>query len=258
MDGRRKHRPLWLFGAAALAVIVLFVLLFFGTRKNAAESRSTIALPEPVQPSAVQPEQSDFAISRLEITRDNVQSVIASLSRPAAYHQTMTMTTAAGEKTFVKNAEVWVNGGQMRAEVQDANDKKSMLTDGDTLYLWYDGDNEAVEIPMNGAVSGDDLVGIPTYEMLADVKPEQILEASFVTLDDADDCHCVFVSVEQSGVRQYFWISTDTGLLFRHTMLENGEVVYSAEQQSLSLLADTDASLDDVFTLPDGSRPFSS
>ena len=258
MDGRREHRSVWILGAAALAVIILLVVLFFRTQKDQADHDTAIALPEPVQPAVVQTEPAEAVPSQLEVTRDNVQSVIASLSRPEAYHQTMTVTTTAGEKSFVKNVELWISGGLMRAEVQDDNDRKSLLTDGETLYLWYEDDSEAAELPLHEGVSGDDLTGIPTYEMLLDVPKEQIKEASFVTLDDAEESRCIFVSLEQDTVIQYFWISTDTGLLYKHTMLEDGEMVYAAEQQSLSLLADTDASLDDVFTLPNGSRPFPS
>ena len=66
----------------------------------------------------------------------------------------------------------------------------------------------------------------------------------------------VYARVVTDGAERQYWVSTDTGLLYRQTTKVDGTVVYEAEQTFLDVFADGDDTLSDMFRLPDGSSPF--
>lgn len=245
-------------GIAALAVISLLIALFVTSAEN--DRREAITLPDmPVtdevlsDSSAAQPEEVF-----VQLSTENVQSVLSGLSRPAFYHQALTLTTYASDRARVQQAELWVSGALLRATLTDDFETKSYLTDGQMLYVWYGDSAEYTRLALNGELSRDELTGVPTYEMLLALPRAALEDAQYLTLPDANDLQCVFVQSMQSGVQARCWVSLESGLLYRYAALSDADVFYTAQQTQLDLLAEGDESLADVFTLPDGSAPFSS
>jgi len=242
--------------AAALAVILLLIGIFVNSVQKG--KRETIELPE----STSQPEQTagssaaaeeDFA----EVTPDNVQSVLQSLSRPSSYHQINSVTTTADAAEKTVTAEIWVSGSKMRAEITDGSEVKTILTDGKTLYIWYNDDQKPVSMELSPDMTTDDLTGIPTYESLEKLPKSAISNAEFVTLEDEKNLECVFVDSISGKQQQYDWVSLDSGLLYKQTTLQDGVQLYAMQETKLEILADSDESLSDVFLLPDQTDPFS-
>ena len=243
--------------AAALAVILLLVGIFVNSVQKG--KRETIELPES-SASSQQAAGSAASSSRqegfAEVTPDNVQSILKSVSRPDAYHQTFSILTTDGAAEKTVTAELWVSGKKMRAEITDGSDVKTILTDGKTLCIWYNDDQKPVTLALGADVTQDDLAGIPTYEQLLELPRSAIRDASFVTLEEDGNQECVFVDSASGSQRQYDWISLGSGLLYKHTTLADGVQVYAAQQTSLETLMDGDESLSGVFLLPDKTDPF--
>lgn len=252
MSRRKNHRTAWMIAISALTVVILLVVLSVDYENR--QTQPSITLPEPL-PAPEQKDPAALPVETLEVGRENVQKVIGSLARPQAYHQTLWIETVSDGMEGGRTADIWVRGSCMRVTVTDDYDTRTCLTDGKLLYIWYDGD-EPVQIDWNESFTMDDLAGIPSYESVLSLSPEKILGACYVTLDDDGGTDCIYVNYESEINSQFFWVNTETGLLFRQNMLEDGELVYSAEQKALTVLAETDASLNDCFLLPDGSAPF--
>ena len=153
-------------------------------------------------------------------------------------------------------AELWVSDTRVCAVLTSAAGEKHLLTDGQTLYVWYASDEKVRQLPVAADVTMDELTGIPTYELLDTLPPETITDGEFITDDRYDSGRQIFAAAEQDGVRRECWISLDYGLLTESILKREGETVYDALQTGLEILAAGDEAFDDVFVLPDGTSPF--
>lgn len=256
-DKNSSKKNAVIVGIAALAVISILLALFIGSLER--NRHDAIVLPDP--PAADEPEtpttpeepEDIFA----QITTENVQSVLAGLSRPEYYHQTLTLTTYTGEASRVQQAELWCGGALMRIQLTDAFETVNYLTDGSKLYIWYADAEEVVSLALNSETHRDDLTGVPTYETLLDARRSALEDAEFLSLDeDGSSLQCIFVQCTQNGVQGRYWVSLDSGLLYRYTALSGGEPYYTVQQTQLERLMEGDEALRGVFRLPDGTDPF--
>ena len=243
-----------MFILATLAVIVVIGALFIGNiRQN---TRDAIVLPDTAQSvqSESQPDENKPAL--LEVTRENVQNIVRSLHRPQYYHQTYTITRQMNGAVSETSAELWVADARVCAVLTTASGEKHILTDGETLYVWYAGDETVRTLAASQNATMDELIGIPTYEQVGAMPPAAITDGEFITDDRYDSGQQIFAAAEEGTVRRECWISLDYGLLTESILKREDETVYDALQTGLEILAAGDEAFDDVFVLPDGTSPF--
>ena len=243
-----------MFILATLAVIVVIGALFIGNiRQN---TRDAIVLPDTAQSvqSESQPDENKPAL--LEVTRENVQNIVRSLHRPQYYHQTYTITRQMNGAVSETSAELWVADTRVCAVLTTASGEKHILTDGETLYVWYAGDETVRTLAASQNATMDELIGIPTYEQVGAMPPAAITDGEFITDDRYDSGQQIFAAAEVGTVRRECWISLNYGLLTESILKSGGETIYDALQTGLEILAAGDETFEDVFTLPDGSVPF--
>lgn len=239
--------------AAALLVVAVLVLLFLSGRSG--RKHDEIVLPEsrPAQEQEDTPREEE---SVLTVTADNVQTVLQSMTRLSAFHQTFTVTRRSGTHTRTAVVDVWASGGRVRAESTDSFETRCLLTDGETVCIWYEGETPTAFSMQDGATY-EDLAGLPTYEDIIRLSSAAIREGGFLA-DSQTGLDLVYVRALTDGAERQYWVSTDSGLLYRQTTTVDGTVVYEAEQTLLEPLAGEDAALADAFRLPDGTDPFTS
>ncbi|MBQ5749653.1 MAG: hypothetical protein IIV87_05790 [Oscillospiraceae bacterium] len=252
MDSRDKKVNILIILGAVCLVLALLGLLFF--QHGRSQNAHTIVLPDDAvsQPSDLQMTDTGFA----EVNRTNVQKIIQTLARPSAYRQALEITTHSGDFTRTQTVETWRSGTLLRAQFIFGEEVKNILTDGQTLYIWYQGENVPVSLRLDGTVSPDDLIGIPTYETILSLPIQRITEASFAPLADDNTHMCVYVASQQDGLRHNYWISLQSGLLCSQNVIDGDETVYSLTQTDLEVLADADEAFAGIFQLPDGTQPF--
>lgn len=255
MDEQKNSRSftlVWIVVVVGLTLIFLIALFALSQRST----DSTILLPDRVQEAApVSPGKTSGEDLFVQVSADNVLSVIKTLHRPAAYHQTSTLVLNADDAQLVRQADVWTNGVFMRADISDPFQTVSYLTDGTEAYIWYHDENLPVRIPLDGTMNCDDMVGLLTYETLLETDPAELFYAEHTVLSDPY-VQCVYVSTVRDDRETRYWIDLNTGLLYMAEISENGEQIYFIEQSTLELLAEDDAAFDDWFVLPDGTAPF--
>lgn len=255
MDRNREQKPSLLF-VVVLIIIAFFLIVavFFLSGKS---TGSPIILPDH---GLDQTQSPNDEISKpdnfLQVTPENVQDVVATMSRPVSYHQVYRVTLSQGERKTDQIVDIWVDGTMLRADVSSETGTSSILTNGSAAYLWHSDEEGYVSIELNDTVSVDDLLGLPTYELLLDVDPNALTDASYLVISD-DNIQCIYVSAApQQAIQEEYWIDISSGLLYQARFFSGSSMVYEAAQTALERLAAGDEAFSDRFLLPDGIRPF--
>ena len=251
MKKRPGARSAGIVVAATLLVVCLLVAaVLFSIRSGTRDGitlpdSSATAEPEP----APVPEEDPF----LEVDRENVQAVLATMARPEAYHQVLTVTNLWDSGAAETTVELWRSGSRIRVQRTAAGQTEILLTDGETVWLWYAGDTAAKVLTPDETVSFDDLSGIPTYETLSSIPETAILEAGFVTLDQDEGIDCLYVAVSDGAYEDRYWVDVNNQLICRTDTLLDGGQIYQLRQTSCQTLSPEDTALQNIFQLPDGT-----
>lgn len=260
MQGKKRQRRMILLSVLALIVIAAAVIVLL-LQSGEEEQRQSIVLPSASQevsasPSAATEDSSDF----VEVTRDNVLTILTeTLQRPSCYYQTLTVERAYDGGSAMETVSVWRRENVYRITLQaEGQTALHYLTDGETLYLWYDDEQTATQTVLPEGWTVDDLIGIPTYEEISSLDEADLLDASSVELSGFGGEACVYVQYQGSGddVIEYLWISLDSGMLLQAHTVRDGDLTYRMLQTELQTLSNTDPVLDEQFRLPDGTSPF--
>ena len=251
-------KTVWIAAAAAILVILLVILLAV---KSTPGDHDTIVLPTPSvdaneghnqSDSAAEGEQSDF----VEVTNDNVATVLQTLSRPSSYRQSYTVTVGSGERQHEKTVNLWVNSGITHAEIVYKQQTQSMITDGKTLYLWYDNQRNYISLQLDDGFTPEDILGLPDFDAYLQLSPSSVTEANYLLLEDAQ-ISCIYVSATYAeNCEIHYWINLENGLMYQSEAIEADKLVYVVQQAGFDLLAAEDEGFSDKFVLPDGTVPF--
>lgn len=253
---RHSYKPLLAVSIAVLLVLVILLAFLFENRHG--KGRDSIILPDPPAENVVQePTEQSSADDFVQVSADNVLSVLRSMSKPASYHQNYTVTVGSDETQATRSIELWVNGKLTHAEIFDGIRTKTILSDGSTAYLWYNDETEALSFPLEQTISPEDLLGLLSPDYLLSIAPEQIKDADYLVLEDPQQVQCIYVcSQDAEYVTSRYWIDLDTGLLYKADVLELSRQVYVLKQDAFELLASEDEAFSDRFLLPNGTAPF--
>lgn len=191
---------------------------------------------------------ADDQVTRVDVTPETVQGVIATLTRSRSYHRQISIELWAGkEDPTVTTAEVWVDGSWTRTVVTspDGRIQHNLVGDG-THWRWYDGDDSAVAFSADDAAS-DLIQRVPTYENVLELDKKDIVAAGY---EKYDKTVCIYVEAKQEALdsSERYWISVSDGLLVSAERVKNGRLVY----RMTVLSTESPAPLNSSFALPDG------
>jgi len=234
---------------AALFVTCAIIFVFLTSQRD--NNRDGIVLPEnPLSELPTTEENIEPEALFVFVEPENVKAVLETMTRPAAYYQKISIETFWNGGSGVKQVEIWRSGQVYKAVITDQSTTRNVLTNGESVWIWYDRDNQAVEVQAHENITTDDLLGIPTYETVLDLDVKNIVEAQLVTPEDLGSC--LYVEVQQSGQLERYWIDSDTQLLVRSETVLEGEITYALGQLELELLSVQDEQFRDIFMTPDG------
>lgn len=243
MDKRRMNR----ITVGFIVVMALVIAVMFG---NNLRRPARVVLPD-ASDTGEQTDQEGAGsgtLALVEITPETVQTAVATLKRPGQYRRTITIEQFWGDDSGTYAVSVLVYGAWTRTDrtLPDGRARHT-ITDGETTYIWYDGDKTAYSGPAAG-ISADNEQTIPTYEDVLELPKETIAQADYRTISDVN---CIYVeTAEQAdGTVLRYWISVETGLLAASERTVDGETVYRMGSLEADLSAPAAADL----TLPDGT-----
>ena len=232
-----------------IIVLTVFLVAFLLAQYTLSDDR-TITLPTRTGEAETGSDKSDTEdLNILSITPATVQVAISTLSRPASYQRTQTVTLywSGGESTTTAQVAVSGNVTRIDTTLKDGTISHTLL-DRETACVWYDDDTSWVTMRAN-QLSADALQSMPTYESVLNLDSSLIMQAEYCLIDDV---HCIFVQTapDADGYAQSFWISVHSGLLYAAERTYNGDIVYRFSTTE----PDNDPPAESLFLLPDGSQ----
>jgi len=193
----------------------------------------------------------------VEITPYNVQNVIATLSRATHYSREIRQTHYwdQGLSYAHRTAEIWTIPEALRIRWDNG---ENMIIAAEAFHLWF-GIGRVISRPITEGLGDslgqilDQFQGIPSYETILELPPDQIRSAGHVIRTIAGEArYTIYVSVTTNllGYLNYYYICLQTGLLVEVVTLDGAIPVFRMETLSLS----TDPPAPEMFLLPDGTE----
>lgn len=240
----RGHRIL----LAVLVATVMALALFSAFSINLFHKTPAVILPT-LTPIPTDAGGGERDYTRVEITLDTVQQVVATLERPESYARTITVETLGADGSFGSaEANVTVDNGwtMTNLDLPDGRTQHSVIGEG-KRYVWYGSERVWQEYEA-GERSADLSQRLPTYEDVLEADRESIVYAEYA-LSGSLPCVYIAVAEEELGYVESYWVSVDTGLLVHAESSKDGQVFYRMSGYTV----ETPATPGLTFSLPDGT-----
>ena len=250
--GSGAKSVLIVFASALLMVSLLMLAYSVLLRSN---QHPKITLPDSLH-SGEKTQETEQPVREqiVSLRPDNVLSALQTVQAPESYYESLYVSQFWSGGGSTKHVERYCAMGLQRINVRSSGITRCYLSDGKTLYLWYDGDRYAVSRSMSENISLLDLAGIPDY--LGELSASRILSASFQGADDSDPDRILVEAVSEDGSERKYLVRLDNAQLLHVDVAENQELIYQLQQLELEQVAPTDERFRGVFELPDGTDPF--
>lgn len=246
MKEQKTIKTALMVAAAGILTLVVIVLCYYLI--NEPDEASHIALPDYSVIPSDQPDLPDESDLLADVTPENVQRVLESITPLEAYHQELTQEYFWADGSAVRTAELWRRGDEQKLRCTGPDGAvEQFLLRRDEGWVWYDG--EAPVLLSEQRPSAWDLIGIPDYLHLTSAA--RILDAAYATLAGSDQTSCLYIKWDRGEERTVTcWIDVETGLLVRAVAEENGAMVYRMQQESVERLLPGDEAYNAPFELP--------
>ena len=189
-----------------------------------------------------------YGYQRVQITPENVQSVLQTMKRPEQYSQTILLHLywGAGESSSV-SIQGCKDGAYSAAKVIQGAQIQYNIWGNGVLYRWYQG-NKTWYQGKATFMDHDLLQRIPTYETILSLPKGQIRSASYTMLDQKT---CIYVEAVdgQAGNNIRYWIDATQGLLLRAEAYNGEQIIWRVEISDLTPSITNPA----LFFLPNGT-----
>lgn len=232
--------------AIAIVLMVAFIVAYITF--ISADSSDEITLP---------PESSDtnFGDVGLDseagfhgISRDNIQQVVAVMSRAESYTRAMSIITNWSGGSSTDYIDICVIDQWTRINITHAGETKCIILSEDNCWIWYAGDKDYITLA-RGDFSDQAETRIPDYTDILELDENRITDAGLEALDGV---MCIYVEFTADGSDQKYWLDLDSGLLNSAQGWENGQMVYEMTQTSIETPLTSENTITGAFTLPDG------
>ncbi len=191
-------------------------------------------------------------LSKVEISKTNFQQVIASMSRPANVTYLVSSTITYDSNTAsTYQTQVWNKDGysKMMQTNTKSNTIRYSVTGENKYFTWAEGSNTLLYAGPLGDFTADDMQLIPTYESLALIDPNDVMDVETWINEDQN---CIFIRTLEPTLDYIneYKISMENGLLTSfETMKRDQTKVFEMQLTSVNI-----GTVDDtMFVLPDGT-----
>ena len=206
-----------------------------------------IILPSPAGGNIGNTENDN--INRVEVTTENVQSVLETLKRADSYSRTYTFKSYWEGGVDETTQSLWRKGDKARVSITQDKSIKNIVVNGNDLYIWYEGYSGVLHSKLGEGVVNkevDRLSRLVTYEDLLSTAPENIIKASYEV--DKSEEPCIYVEYKSGslGYVNHIYVSIQSGLLVSSSRYDGDKLIDSIEA------APTDLSTppDNTFKIP--------
>lgn len=239
-----KKNNLAAFSAVFALLLCLGILGSFYLSTQYYSSENKIILPTSDMDTSLNSNDDLYKnnVDDLEIDKNNVKDVIASLNRPSEYTALVESTIYWSTSSRSTKYNLYVSGSKKRIECltsDGAVDYYNLIIDDIVYSFNSSGDYAQYYI---GDFSEDDYIQIPSYEDIADLN--RITDAKLMEYNNE---MCIFVEAD-SFYREEYIISAVNGLLYSYIAYDDTDTVVRKSQISN---IKTDEISDDYFEVGD-------
>lgn len=234
---------------AVFAVVLVIFCVFWG---QTASLPSTIPELPPTMSgnSGAEGNTENIDFSKISITPQNVQSVIAALKRPDEYYveSISELFYNGGSTKYLRRK--WVQKNIQRIDVFSGDAVTMHVVFGQKkAFYWRPGDTNFFETPI-GNFTADEAQMMMVYEDILKLKLDYIISAMLSRYNGED---CIYVEVQDPELTylERYWVSTKSGVLVLGQILKNSKIIYTVQTQKLNIAPQPDS----VFLLPGNISP---
>lgn len=253
----RNKQKTALIAALCAAVMVGMLVLSFILSSNLFQDNDTsvIQLPSQTENGGLPDDQTmDIAkenlrkIAQIVVDTDNVQAVIAALSRPDAYTLEVTNTLYWNGDSRDLRCRQYALRHAYRTETLDQQGvvQQVNLEYAGNFYAWDSG-SSIYYSGRAGMLTSDETAMLPSYETVCKLAPEQIIEAALTEIDGQP---MIRVLANEGTRTAVYVISTATGLLYRAEFSQDGKPTQTVQTKLIALSAE-----EELFFLPESTQP---
>lgn len=218
-----KHNRPTVF-IAVTVVLLAAVLVYIIVTLNSPITTPVVELPD--RNKVQGPQISDSAMTQYaSVSPENVQDVIASMSRPDGYTRQVAVEDFWGSDSAVTEFSLQVSGTSTKITTPAVNSMKYILTTETGTWIWYDDNDTAFFSQQSAPHDGDQWLRILTYEELLGLSAEEITSAGY---EAHNGIWCVFASYDTPnfGYHTTIWVSAADGLLSAAEIYDGEELIY--------------------------------
>lgn len=241
---KKAKISLYILSVLALCAVLWLVFAFAPSSQidTAPVILPTVA-PE-IDDGGSESESDSSALQEIAVTKENVQAVIASLSRADSYHRILTAETFWENGSSVTQTEVWVRGESVRMVISTKDEAKNVLITEGEIFIWNDGTDEAYSAPAD-EYDADEYQRLVTYEDILDISPSLITGAGYV---DYNGTRCIYAEYtgELLGYRHRVYVSVSTGLVMGDETYDGEILIFNQSSSEPEIITPED----EVFAKP--------
>ena len=231
---------------AAIIGFMLFDFIF---------GRDSYAIPLPQQPivSAAQQPPAQHEVDGIEVTRENAQAVISTLSRLHNYSRDVHVTTFwdGGQADFYFSVTIYGEAASIISNSQAFGQRHVIIANG-RHYIWHAGETQPFVgylDSLGGAIrAADEWQMLVTFEDVLQINPDDIIDAGHVLFEDIS---CIFITYRTPmlGLLRTYYISIEHGLVIAaNEYNQNGLLTYEMRADAARYVNM------DAFLLPNGEN----
>lgn len=234
---------------ALLLVGALFLSLMLSTAAYRPDGNDIVLPGETAEAPEIEeiPGHNLQTVAQTDITAENIQRVIASLSRPDSYTAMITNRVYYGEHSGVLSCRQYVKAGASRVDYLSASgaaERTELFWNG-AFFAWRSGSDTYAE-GTQGAFTMDQSAMLPTYETVCALPAEQIIGGALI--EEGDEL-LLTVDTRVDDRVGIYKISVQSGLLRAASFSEGGKMTRAVE-----VTLETAKPADGLFVLPGSTQ----
>lgn len=229
-----------------LAAIILIAAVIYLVASIGGPDTHVIVMPSPTAENGGNTVTDGGG--KLDITPETLKTALETVNRTQSFSRAYSVKTywEGGEsEEIIKH---WSRDGKTRLVISQDTEVKNILILDDRVYIWYDGDQRAMEAGLSEASvkrETDRLSRLLTYEDIYALDQDDILDAGY---GEKFGHSCIYAKYKQ-GIFDYvnqIYLSIDSGLLISIEVYDGEKLVNSMEL----IAAVSSVPEEDLFQLP--------
>lgn len=237
-----KHKTI----IGILATAVLFVGVIYLATNTDDPGTHVIAMPSPTVGNNDSSEADGG--DEYKITAETLKLTLKTVERSDSFSRAYSVKTYWEGGESDETIKHWSRDGKTRLVISRGTEVKNILILDDRVYIWYDGDQRAMEAGLSEASvkrETDRLSRLLTYEDIYALDQDDILDAGYV---DKFGQACIYAKYKQGtfGYVNQIYLSVDSGLLVSVEVYDGEKLATSMEL----ITSVSSAPEEDLFRLP--------